>query len=206
MAALPELKATARNRVGKGSARELRRQNQIPAVIYGGKEAPLSIALPYKEAFMRLQAGGFMTNVIELEVDGKTHSVIPKDYQVDPVRDFLVHIDFLRVSKSTLVTLEIPVHFINEAKAPGLVRGGTLNVVRHAVEVNCPAASIPESLTADLDGLEIGDSVHISAITLPANVTPTITDRDFTIATIASTAAARGGEDDEAGDGEAGEA
>lgn len=202
MANLPELKGTARARVGKGSARELRRKNEIPAVIYGGKEAPLSIALPYKEAFMRLNAGGFMTNVIELEVDGKKHSVIPKDYQVDPVRDFLIHIDFLRVSKSTTVTVEIPVHFVNEAKSPGLVRGGTLNVVRHAVEVTCPASNIPESLTADLDGLEIGDSVHISAIPLPEGVTPTITDRDFTVATIASTAAARGSDGDSADDAE----
>ena len=122
------------------------------------------------------------------------------------MRDFLTHIDFLRVTKSTTVTVEIPVHFINEGKCPGLTRGGTLNVVRHAVEATCPAANIPESLTADLEGLNIGDGIHISAIDLPEGVTPTITDRDFTIATIASTAASRGGDDEEGGgEGEAAE-
>ena len=137
-----------------------------------------------------------MTNVINVDVDGTSHAVIPKDYQLDPVRDFLVHVDFLRVSKSTTVTVEIPVHFVNDDKSPGLVRGGTLNVVRHAVEVNCPASQIPESFEIDLTGYNIGDSIHISAVTLPKDVTPTITDRDFTIATIASTAAARGDDDE----------
>ncbi|MBO0663707.1 50S ribosomal protein L25/general stress protein Ctc [Jiella sp. MQZ9-1] len=185
------VKAEAREKVGKGAARHLRRNNMIPAVIYGGKEEPLPIALPYKETFLALHAGGFMTSIATIEVNGKKIKVLPKDYQLEPVRDFLTHVDFLRVSESTRVTVEVPVHFENEEKSPGLKRGGTLNVVRHEVEVEAPAGSIPEAFTLDLSGLEINDSVHASALTLPKGVELTITDRDFTIATIATPAALR---------------
>ncbi|MBP0614851.1 50S ribosomal protein L25/general stress protein Ctc [Jiella mangrovi] len=194
------VKAEAREKVGKGAARHLRRNNMIPAVIYGGKEEPLPIALPYKETFLALHAGGFMTSIATIEVNGKKIKVLPKDYQLEPVRDFLTHVDFLRVSEKTRVTVEIPVHFENEEKSPGLKRGGTLNVVRHAVEVHAPAGDIPEAFTIDLTGLEINDGIHASALNLPKGVELTITDRDFTIATIATPAALRS-EDDDATDG-----
>ena len=192
------LKAVARERVGKGSARELRRNGQIPASIYGDKQSPVSIAISRKEATMRIHAGGFMTNILSIDVDGEKVNVLPKDYQLDPVRDFVMHVDFLRVSKNTQVVVEVPVQFENEATCVGIKRGGTLNVVRHTVEVSCPANSIPEALVADLAELNIGDAVHISAITLPEGVTPTITDRDFTVATIASPGGAQDAEDDAA--------
>ncbi|TXI11283.1 MAG: 50S ribosomal protein L25/general stress protein Ctc [Rhizobium sp.] len=184
-----ELKAEARERVGKGSARELRRNGLIPAVIYGDKQAPISIALNTNEVTKRIHAGGFLTTVATIDVDGKKIKVLPKDYQLDPVRDFTVHVDFLRVSGNTEVTVEIPVHFENHEKSPGLKAGGVLNIVRHEVEVHCPADAIPEFFTVDLSGLKSGDSIHISAVKLPKNVTPVIADRDFTIATIVAPAA-----------------
>jgi large subunit ribosomal protein L25 len=195
-----ELKAEARERVGKGSARELRRNGFIPAVIYGDKQAPVSIAINTNEVTKRIHAGGFMTTVATIDVDGKKYKVLPKDYQLDPVRDFTMHVDFLRVSGNTQVTVEIPVHFVNEDKSPGLKVGGVLNIVRHEVEVHCPADAIPEFFTVDLSGHKIGDSIHISEVTLPKGVTPVITDRDFTIATIIAPA---GGIDDAAAEGEA---
>ncbi|SCB57184.1 LSU ribosomal protein L25P [Rhizobium aethiopicum] len=183
-----ELKAEARERVGKGSARELRRNGLIPAVIYGDKQAPIAIALNTNEVTKRIHAGGFMTTVATIEVDGRKYKVLPKDYQLDPVRDFTMHVDFLRVSANTQVSVEIPVHFTNEAKSPGLKVGGVLNIVRHQVEVHCPADAIPEFFDIDLSGKKIGDSIHISEVTLPKGVTPVI-DRDFTIATIVAPAA-----------------
>ncbi|MBB3441949.1 50S ribosomal protein L25/general stress protein Ctc [Sinorhizobium sp. B11] len=195
-----ELKAEARERVGKGSARELRRNGFIPAVIYGDKQAPISIAINTNEVTKRIHAGGFMTTVATIDVDGKKYQVLPKDYQLDPVRDFTMHVDFLRVSGNTQVTVEIPVHFVNEDKSPGLKVGGVLNIVRHEVEVQCPANAIPEFFTVDLSGHKIGDSIHISEVTLPKGVTPTIADRDFTIATIVAPAA---GIDESAAEGEA---
>lgn len=183
-----ELKAEARERVGKGSARELRRNGFIPAVIYGDKQPPISIALSTNEVTKRIHAGGFMTTIATIDVDGKKYQVLPKDYQLDPVRDFTMHVDFLRVSKNTAVTVDVPVHFINDQKS-GVKIGGVLNIVRHTVEFNCPADAIPDSITVDLTGFKIGDSIHISHVTLPKGVKPVITDRDFTIATIVAPAA-----------------
>ena len=183
-----ELKAEARERVGKGSSRELRRNGLIPAVIYGDKQAPISIALSTNEVTKRIHAGGFMTTVATIDVDGRKIKVLPKDYQLDPVRDFTMHVDFLRVSGNTLVNVEVPVHFENEEKSDIKV-GGVLNIVRHTVEFHCPANDIPEFITVDLTGLKIGDSVHISSVKLPKNITPVIADRDFTIATIVAPAA-----------------
>jgi large subunit ribosomal protein L25 len=184
-----ELKAEARDRVGKGSARAVRRNGQVPAVIYGEKQPPLAIALSYKEIYYKIHGGGFMTTVATIDVGGRKIRVLPKDYQLDPVRDFPLHVDFLRVGRGTEVNVAVPVHFVNEEDSPGLKRGGVLNIVRHEVELHCPADAIPESLTFDVSGLEIGDSIHISAITLPAGVRPVIADRDFTVATIASSSA-----------------
>lgn len=181
------LKAEARERVGKGSSRELRRNGLIPAVIYGDKQAPISIALSTNEVTKRIHAGGFMTTVAIIDVDGKKIKVLPKDYQLDPVRDFTMHVDFLRVSGNTLVNVEVPVHFVNEEKSDIKI-GGVLNIVRHTVEFHCPANDIPEFITVDLAGLKIGDNVHISNVKLPKNITPVIADRDFTIATIVAPA------------------
>jgi len=189
------LEATVRDRVGKGAARALRREKLIPAVIYGDKQQPLPIALPYKEVFRKLHDGGFLTHVWTIKVDGESIRVLPRDYQLEPVRDFLVHVDFLRVGRDSRVAVEVPVHFANEEASPGLKRGGVLNIVRHTVELECPADAIPESITFDLTGLEIGDSMHISAIELAKDVTPTITDRDFTVATIAAPAVLTAAED-----------
>lgn len=183
-----KLKAETRERVGKGSSRELRRNGLIPAVIYGDKQAPLSIALSTKEVTMKIHAGGFMTTVAVIDVNGEKIRVLPKDYQLDPVRDFTMHVDFLRVSKDSQVTVEVPVHFENEEKSPGLKAGGVLNIVRHEVELNVSANDIPEFLSVDLSGLKVGDAVHISNIKLPKGATPVITDRDFTIATIVAPA------------------
>ncbi len=130
-----------------------------------------------------------MTTVATIEVNGEKIQVLPKDYQLDPVRDFTMHVDFLRVSGNTEVSVEVPVHFVNEEKSPGIKIGGVLNIVRHAVELLCPANDIPEFLTVDLTGAKIGDSLHISAVKLPAGVRPVISDRDFTIATIVAPAA-----------------
>jgi large subunit ribosomal protein L25 len=182
-----ELKAEARERVGKGSSRELRRNGLIPAVIYGDKQAPLAIALSTNEVTKRIHAGGFMTTVATIEVDGQKIQVLPKDYQLDPVRDFTMHVDFLRVSGDTEVSVEVPVHFVNEDKS-AVKLGGVLNIVRHEVELYCPASDIPEFLTVDLAGAKIGDSLHISAVKLPKGVRPVIADRDFTIATIVAPA------------------
>ena len=190
-----ELKAEAREQVGKGSARAVRRDGKVPAVIYGDKQPPLAIALSYKEIYYKIHGGGFLTTVATIDVDGKKIQVLPKDYQLDPIRDFPMHVDFLRVGKDTEVNVEVPVHFINHEQSPGLKRGSALNVVRHEVEFHCPADSIPEFITVDLAGADIGDSIHISAVKLPAGVKPVIADRDFTIATIAGSAAARSEDD-----------
>jgi len=193
------LEGQLRERVGKGAARELRRNAMVPAVIYGDKKDPISIALPYKELSMKIHGGGFMTTIANIKIDGDEHRVLPKDYQLHPVRDFIEHVDFLRVSKSTIVTVEIPVHFENDDICPGLKAGGVLNIVRHTVEVNCPADSIPENFSIDLTPFELGDSINISTVTLPESVEPTITDRDFTIATIASPAGLKSEESEEDG-------
>jgi large subunit ribosomal protein L25 len=184
-----ELKAEAREQVGKGSAREVRRNGKVPAVIYGDKQPPQAIALSYKDIYYKIHGGGFLTTIATIDVDGKKVQVLPKDYQLDPVKDFPMHVDFLRVGKDTEVNVDVPVHFINEEKSPGIKRGGVLNIVRHEVEFHCPANAIPEFITIDLTGTDIGDSIHISAVTLPAGVKPVISDRDFTIATIAGSSA-----------------
>ena len=184
-----ELTAEAREQVGKGSARAVRRNGKVPAVIYGDKQPPLAIALSYKDIFYKIHGGGFLTTIATIDVGGKKIRVLPKDYQLDPVKDFPLHVDFLRVGRDTEVNVNVPVHFINEEKSPGIKRGGVLNIVRHEVEFHCPADAIPDAITIDLTGAEIGDSIHISAVKLPAGVKPVIADRDFTIATVAGSSA-----------------
>lgn len=192
-----ELAGARRERVGKGAARALRREAMLPAVIYGDKKDPIPVALPYKEVTLLITSGSFMTMVGTINVNGQKHSVIAKDYELDPVRDFPMHVDFLRVAEGSTLTVDIPVHFLNEETCPGLKAGGVLNVVRHDVELNCPANAIPEFLILDLASAELGDTLNISNIDLPEGSEPTITDRDFVIATIASPASLKSEEDEE---------
>lgn len=200
-----ELKAELRDRVGKGAARALRRDKKVPAVIYGDKKPPLPIAIDYKEAFLKLHAGGFMSTVGTIDTGSEKIKVIPKDYSLDPVKDFLIHIDFLRITKGATITVEVPVLFENEEQSPGIKQGGVLNVVRYTLELDCPVENIPENIVVDLTGLELGDGVHISNVNLPKGITSTITDRDFTIATIATPAGIKEdlkGDNEEVGVGE----
>lgn len=187
MGATYELMATVREKVGKGAARATRRDGKVPAVIYGGKQPSLAISLPNKDITERIYGGGFFTTLATIDVGSEKVQVIPRDYQLDPVSDKPNHVDFMRVAPGSRLTLDVPVHFINEADSPGIKRGGALNVVRHTVAVTCPADAIPESIVCDLAGLDINDSLHISSVTLPEGVTPTIS-RDFTIATVAASA------------------
>jgi large subunit ribosomal protein L25 len=180
-----ELKAEARERVGKGSARDIRRNGRVPAVIYGDKKAPVSISLDYKDLYYKIHGGGFMHTVATLDVGGEKIRVLPKDYHVHPVNDRPMHVDFLRVSANARVTVNIPVHFINQGISVGIKRGGILNIVRHEVEFTCPVDAIPDFIEVDMASVDIGHSVHISAVKLPEGLKPTI-DRDFTIATIVS--------------------
>lgn len=184
MAEAIELKAWARGRAGKGGARATRREGRIPGILYGDKQEPETIAVDYRAISQQMHTGHFQSTIFTLDVDGKKTRVIPRGVQLDPIRDFPIHVDFMRVGKDALVTVEVPVRFLNEAASPGLKRGGVLNIVRHDIPVRCPADAIPDHFEVDLTGLEIGDSVHISAIVLPTGVRPTITERDFTVATI----------------------
>jgi large subunit ribosomal protein L25 len=189
MAEAVELKAWPRQSAGKGGARQVRRDGRIPGIIYGDKQEPQNIALDTKAISKQLQTGHFQSTIFTLDVDGTKTRVIPRGVQLDPVRDFPIHVDFMRLGKDALVTVDVPVHFLNDAASPGLKRGGVLNVVRHDIPVRCPADKIPDHFDVDLTGVEIGDSIHISSIALPEGVTPTITDRDFTVATVVGRAA-----------------
>lgn len=188
MAQTYELVASPRDRVGKGSARALRREGKTPAVVYGDKQPPLSIAIDTKETFLKLHAGGFLTHIVNLKVDGKEIKALPRDYQLDPVTDTLVHVDFIRVSENTKVTVNVPVHFVGQEKSAGIKRGGVLNIAAHEVALLVSANAIPEHLTVDVSALNIGDAVHISAVTLPAGATLVDHD-DFAVATVVGSAA-----------------
>jgi large subunit ribosomal protein L25 len=185
MAELITLKATARPRAGKGAARQARRDGNVPAVIYGNNETPETINLEYNELWKQVLRGHFTSTAIELDVEGKKHIVLARDVQVDPIRDTPLHVDFQRVGKDGVIRVSIPMRFVNETLSPGLKRGGVLNIVRHDVEVFAPYDKIPRFFEINLEGLEIGRSIHISAVTMPDGVSPVIKNRDFTIATIA---------------------
>ena len=184
MAETKSIAATVRSGIGKGAARSVRREGRIPAVIYGGGDPAETIALDYRELNKLIYAGHFLTTIFEIDVEGTKQRVIPRDYQLDPIKDQPLHIDFLRLKTGTMVRVEVPVHFINQDISPGIKKGGTLNVVRHVIEMRAPAEAIPEAITVDLSKLDIAESLHISAIELPQGCKPTITDRDFTIATL----------------------
>lgn len=206
MSKIESLVATSRDRAGKGAARAIRREGHVPAVIYGGNQDPKSISVEDRLLAKKLRTGKFLSSLFMVEVDGEEIRVIPRDVQYHPVSDKPMHVDFLRLIEGSTISVEVPVVFINDEECPGLTQGGTLNVVRHTIELNAPVDSIPDHLDLDLTGLELGDSIHISHVNLPDGVTPVITDRDFTIATIAAPSAlVSAGIDEEEVEGEEGE-
>lgn len=185
------LKAKARSGVGKGAARALRREGWIPAVIYGDKKDPLPVSIGFNDAMLRIYAGGFLSHVITLDVDGTEHRVIPRDYALDPVSDKAMHVDFLRVGANTKLNVQVAVHFVNQEASPGIKKGGVLNIVHHTVELSTPADAIPEAITIDLTGREIGDSIHVSSVALPPGTKVRTHEADLTIATISAPSALR---------------
>lgn len=197
MSDVTTVSAKLRDRVGKGSARAARRAGMVPAVIYGNKQPALGIELEARVIRKIIHEPGIFSRLLDIDVDGKAITVLTRDIQFHPVSDEALHFDFLRVSKSSTISVAVGVEFINEDKCPGLRIGGVLNVVRHEVELNCPANAIPEKITVDLEGVKVGDSIHISSIALPEGVEPTITDRDFTVATLQSPGGGVKNEDDE---------
>ena len=200
MAETLTLKAEARTKSSKGAVRSLRLAGRVPAVIYGDKQTPELISVDTKIVTQLYNKGTFTSHTLDIDIDGKIERVIPRDVQREVVRDFIIHIDFLRLGKNATIHVEVPVHFVHQEASPGLKAGGVLNIVRHEVEVICPADAIPDSIEVDLTGFNLGDSIHISTVKFAPNVRPAITDRDFTIATIATpgaVASAGGSADDQ---------
>ena len=196
------LPAQARDRAGKGASRALRRDGRVPAVVYGDKKEALSVHVEEKLLVKMLNTGHFMNSVIMVEVDGKKNRTLPKDVQFHPVTSRPIHVDFLRIGEHSKVNVNIPVRFDNEEASPGLKRGGVLNVVQHEIELICDAAEIPDELHIDLTGLDIGDSIHISQVTLPKGAKAAIDDRDFTVATVVAPSAMKAEEEETAAEGE----
>ena len=183
MSDIKQIKAVARDRAGKGAARAVRRQGQVPAVIYGGGQAAEAIALDFNQTKQLIFAGHFLTTVFEIDVDGKTTRAIPRDYQLDPVRDFPMHIDFLRLSAGQMIKVVVPVHVVGQENSPGVKRGGTLQIVEHSVELLVPSDAIPDYVEASVADLDIGSSIHLSDITLPNGAKATSTE-NVTLVTV----------------------
>ena len=192
------LPAEARDRAGKGASRALRRDGRVPAVVYGEKKEPLSIHVEEKLLSKMLSTGHFMNSVIMIDFEGKPQRTMPKAVDFHPVSSRPIHVDFLRIGEHTKVHVAVPMRFDNVEDSPGLKRGGVLNVVVHELEIVCDAASIPNEIHISLDGLEIGDSIHISGFKLPDGVTPANTDEDFTVATIVAPSAMKAEEEETA--------
>ena len=190
------LTAETRERGGKGASRELRRNGRVPAVVYGGKEEPLMIHVEEKLLMKQLMTGHFMNSIVMIDVGGKQVRTLPKDVAFHPVKDRPIHADFLRISKDAKVQVAVPVVFINEEASPGLKRGGVLNIVRHELELVCDSDKMPDDIQIDVTGYDVGDSIHISNVTLPKGSESAITDRDFTIATIVAPSAMKSSEGD----------
>lgn len=190
------LSAESRDRAGKGASRALRNSGRVPAVVYGNNEAPLGVHIEEKLLMKALMTGHFFNSVVMIDVGGKPVRTLPKDVQFHPVTDRPLHADFLRISEHATVTVEVPVIFADEELSPGMKRGAVLNIVRHELELTCDAASIPDDITISLAGLDVGDSIHISAVKLPEGTTSAITDRDFTIATLVAPSGLKSAEGD----------
>jgi large subunit ribosomal protein L25 len=180
-----DLSAEPRAKRGKGPAYQARKQGRIPGIVYGGEVEPAQVSVDERTLTKLYSSGAFLQTLVNLEIGGKKTRVIPRAVQLDPVTDRVMHVDFLRLVPGGQVRLDIPVHFKGQENSPGLKRGGVLNVVRHEVALMCPVDAIPEFIEGDLDGLDIGDSLHISAFALPEGVRPMIRERNFTVATIA---------------------
>lgn len=187
MSKIVQLKAASRARAGKGASRAVRREGLVPGVVYGDKKEPQLVSLKYGEVLPHVQTGRFMSTLVDLEVDGQTVRAIPRDVQFEPVRDFIIHVDFLRLGKDARVAVDIPVHFKNQETCPGVKAGGVLNIVSHTVALYCSADLIPDEVLVDLANLQIGQSVHLSNITLPQGVTPVSRD-DVTLCAITAKA------------------
>jgi large subunit ribosomal protein L25 len=190
------LPAETRDRAGKGASRALRRSGRVPAVVYGGNEEPLTIHIEEKELRRQLGTGHFFNSIVEVEIGGKKLRTLPKDVAFHPVSDRPLHADFLRLSKDSKVHVNVPVVFINEEKSPGLKKGAVLNIVHHSLDLICDANKIPDEISIDVSGLEIGDSIHIGNITLPAGTSDGSHERDLTIATIVAPSALKSEEGD----------
>jgi len=191
MPEITTLNAEPRTLAGKGAARATRRMGRVPAIIYGDNKEPVLIALEPRELSRLLANRGFFATLVDVKVGGVTHRTLPRDVQRHPATDAPLHLDFMRVGGHTRVTVTVPVVFTNPEMSPGIRRGGILNIVRHGIELACPVDSIPDHLIVELNGLDIGDSIHISRVIIPDGCHPTITDRDFTIASIAASSAVR---------------
>ncbi|TVQ57337.1 MAG: 50S ribosomal protein L25/general stress protein Ctc [Rhodobacteraceae bacterium] len=197
MAEMPILEATARAGTGKGAARTARRNGMVPGVIYGGGEPPVAISVRFNELLKALKRGKFLSTLYNVKVDGQDTRVVCRAVQRDVVKDLPTHVDFQRLSERSRIRLHIPVEFLNQGVCPGIKRGGVLNIARHDVELNVRAGDIPEKITVDLAEAKLGDVIKISAVALPEGVTPTITDRDFTIASIAAPSGLAAAEEEE---------
>jgi large subunit ribosomal protein L25 len=185
-----KLAAEMRERAGKGASRAVRRTGRVPAVIYGLGQPAITIHVEEKLLVRQLSTGHFMNSVVELAVDGgAVVRTLPRDVQFHPVTDRPIHVDFLRLSGDSVITVAVPVHFVDEDKSPGMKRGAVLNIVRHELQLDCPSNAIPDQIDISLAGRDVGDSIHISAVVLPAGVTSHIHDRDFTIATMVAPSA-----------------
>ena len=192
------LPAETRERAGKGASRALRRDGRVPAVIYGEKKEPLAVHLEERLLVKMMSNGHFMNSVVMVEVGGKANRTLPKDVQFHPVTSRPIHVDFVRIGEHAQVHVNVPVNFVDEEQSPGLKRGGVLNVVRHELELVCDAAKIPGEITISLAGLEIGDAIHISAVSLPEGSKSAIDDRDFTVATVVAPSAMKAEEEETA--------
>jgi large subunit ribosomal protein L25 len=203
--AAKELKAQARSGVGKGAARALRRQGLVPAVIYGDKKPATPIAISFNEINRRIYAGGFLSHSFTIDIDGTKELVIPRDYQLDVVKDFPLHVDFLRIGKGSKINVQVPVHFTNEDASPGIKRGGVLNIVHHTLDLTVEAGNIPEFVEVDLTGLEVGQTIHISSVKLPVGASDHSHEEDLTIATIVAPSGLRSEEAGSSSEGAASE-
>jgi large subunit ribosomal protein L25 len=187
MSKIVQLKATQRGRAGKGASRAIRREGLVPAVVYGGKQSAQTLTLNYRELEPHIQTGRFLSTLVDLTIDGQTIRAIPRDVQFEPVRDFIVHVDFLRLGKASRIAVDIPVHFKGQELSPGIKAGGSLNIVSHSLSLYCSADFIPDDITVDVAGLQVGASIHVSDIKLPEGVTSVSRD-DLTLCTIAAQA------------------
>jgi len=191
MPEITTLSAEPRARAGKGATRATRRAGRVPGIIYGDNKEPVLISLEPRELSRALASRSFLATLVDVKVDGAVHRTLPRDVQYHPATDAPLHVDFMRVGSHARVTVTVPVVFINPEMSPGIRRGGILNIVRHGIELDCPVDAIPDQLIVELNGLEIGDSIHISRVIVPEGCHPTIAERDFTIASIAASSAVR---------------